>query len=530
MVWKDGIPMQEVKQALISVYDKFGLEEFARGLSELGTKIISTGGTAKFLREKGIPVEEINEVTKFPEILGGRVKTLHPAIHAGILARRDNAADMETLADHQISTIDLVVVNLYPFREAVAKPGVTIEKVLENIDIGGQTLLRAAAKNFRAVGVVVNPDRYGKVLSELRATGSLSERTREELAVEAFAHASAYDLAIHEYLEEVHLHKSEDNSLFPIIFQPIYRKSKDLIYGENPHQRGALYGDIGIKKVPGVAFARQLHGKEISFNNFADLDAGWNLMQEFEEPTVAIIKHQNPCGVACRKDLLEAYRKAYSCDPTSAYGGVIVVNRLLDETTAKEIVTHFFEAIIATGYEAGALETLKGKKNLRILEFSAGEGGGRDTTWQLMQISGGMLVQEKDAILMRWEDMKFVTRKKPSEEELEDLIFALKVAKHVKSNAISLARGKQTVGIGAGQMSRIDSLDLAVRKAGERANGSVLASDGFFPFPDSIHRAAEAGVTAIIQPGGSIRDSEVIKAADEHGIALVVTDIRHFRH
>jgi phosphoribosylaminoimidazolecarboxamide formyltransferase/IMP cyclohydrolase len=522
--------MQEVKQALISVYAKFGLEEFAGGLSELGIKIISTGGTAKFLREKGIPVEEINEVTKFPEMLGGRVKTLHPTIYAGILARRDNAADMETLADHQISTIDLVVVNLYPFLETVAKPGATIEEVLENIDIGGQTLLRAAAKNFRAVGIIVNPDRYEKVLSELRATGGVSERTREELAVEAFAHASAYDLAIHEYLEEIHRHKSEGASPFPLIFQPTYRKSKDLIYGENPHQRGALYGEIGAKKVPGVAFARQLHGKEISFNNLADLDAGWYLLREFEEPTAAIIKHQNPCGVACCKSLLEAFRKAYACDPTSAYGGVITVNRLLDETTAKEIVPVFFEAIIAPGYEDGALETLKGKKNLRIFEFPAGEKGDGDITWQLLQISGGMLVQEKDAILIRKEEMKIVTRKKPTEEELEDLIFALKVVKHVKSNAISLAKGKQTVGIGAGQMSRIGSLDLAVRKAGERANGSVLASDGFFPFPDSIHRATEAGVTAIIQPGGSIRDGEVIKAADEHGIAMVFTGIRHFRH
>jgi len=522
--------MQEVRQALISVYDKIGLEEFARGLSELGIKIISTGGTAKFLRKRGIPVEEISEVTKFPEILGGRVKTLHPAIHAGILARRDNAADMETLAEHRISTIDLVVVNLYPFWEAVAKPGVTLEEALENIDIGGQTLLRAAAKNFRAVGVVVNPDRYENVLSELRATGCLRERTREELALEAFAHASAYDLAIHAYLEEVHRDKSEGASPFPLILQPTYRKSKDLIYGENPHQRGALYDEIGVKRVPGVAFARQLHGKEISFNNLADLDAGWDLLREFEEPTVAIIKHQNPCGVACGKGLPETYRKAYTCDPTSAYGGVIVVNRPLDETTAKEIAPVFFEVIIATGYEAGALETLKGKKNLRILEFPAGEEGGQGTTWQLMQILGGMLVQEKDAILIRREEMKVVTRKKPSEEELEDLIFAWKVAKHVKSNAISLAKGKQTVGIGAGQMSRIDSLDFAVRKAGERANGSVLASDGFFPFPDSIHRAAEAGVTAIIQPGGSIRDGEVIKAADEHGIAMVFACIRHFKH
>lgn len=522
--------MQKVKQALISVYDKTGLEEFARGLSELGIKIISTGGTAKFLKERGIPAKEVSEVTKFPEILGGRVKTLHPAIHAGVLARRDSAADVETLAEHRISPIDLVVVNLYPFRETVAKPGVTLEEALETIDIGGQALLRAAAKNFRAVGVVVNPDRYEKVLSELRATGGLSEQTKEDLALEAFAHISAYDLAIHAYLEEVRRHKAKGASPFPLILQPTYRRSQDLRYGENPHQRGALYREVGTRRTLGVASARQLQGKELSLNNLADLDAGWDLMLEFEEPTAAIIKHQNPCGVACGKDLLDAYRKAYACDPTSAYGGVIAVNRSLDETTAREIAPVFFEATIAPGYEAGALEALKGKKHLRILEFSAGEEGGQGTTWQLMQISGGMLVQEKDAILIHREEMKVVTRKKPSEEGLADLIFAWKVAKHVKSNAIVLAEGKQTVGIGAGQMSRIDSLDVAVRKAGERAKESVLASDGFFPFPDSVHQAAEAGVTAIIQPGGSIRDGEVIKAADEHGIAMVFTGIRHFKH
>jgi phosphoribosylaminoimidazolecarboxamide formyltransferase/IMP cyclohydrolase len=522
--------MQKVRRALISVYDKTGLEEFARGLSELGIKIISTGGTAKFLRGRGIPVEEVSEITKFPEILGGKVKTLHPAIHAGILAQRDRSADMDTLAERQISPIDLVVVNLYPFQETVAKPGVTLEEALESIDIGGQALLRAAAKNFRAVGVVVNPDRYEKVLSELRAKGWLSEQTREELALEAFAHASAYDLAIHTYLEDIHRRKAKDASPFPLILQPTYRRLQDLRYGENPHQKGALYEKVGGRGVLGVAFARQLHGKKLSFNNLADLDAGWDLIEEFEEPTVAIIKHQNPCGIACGESLLEAYRKAHACDPRSAYGGVIAANRSLDEVTAKEITSVFVEAIIAPSYEAGALEVLKKKKHLRILEFLPSEEGGGGTPWQLRQISGGMLIQEKDAILVRKEEMKFVTRKKPSEEELEDLLFAWKVVKHVKSNAIVLAKGKQTVGIGAGQMSRIDSLEIAVKKAGERSKGSVLASDGFFPFPDSIHQAAEAGIVAIIQPGGSIRDEEVIKAANEHGIAMVFTGIRHFRH
>lgn len=521
--------MQKVRQALISVYDKTGLEDFARGLSELGIKIISTGGTAKFLRERGIPTQDVSEITKFPEVLEGRVKTLHPAIHASVLARRDRPTDVGTLAEHQISPIDLVVVNLYPFQETAARPSATLEEALEAIDIGGQALLRAAAKNFRSVGVVVNPDRYEKVLSELRATGWLSEQTREELALEAFAQASAYDTAIHAYLKEVHKRKVKDASPFPLILQPTYRRLRGLRYGENPHQGGALYGEVGARRA-GVAFARQLHGKELSFNNLADLDAGWDLMKEFEEPTAAIIKHQNPCGVACGKDLLEAYRKAYACDPTSAYGGVIAVNRPLDEATAAEIVPVFVEAIIAPSYEAGALEALKKKKHLRILELSLGERGGRDTTWQLRQISGGMLVQEKDAILIRENGLKVATRKKPFEQEMGDLLFAWKVAKHVKSNAVVLAKEKQTVGIGAGQMSRIDSLEIAVKKAGERARGSALASDGFFPFPDSIHRAAEAGVAAIIQPGGSIRDEEVIRAADEHSIAMVFTGIRHFKH
>jgi len=520
--------MRKVEHVLTSVYDKRGLEAFAKGLSELGIGILSSGGTARFLREKGIPVREVSEVTGSPELLGGRVKTLHPALHAAILARRDSPADIETLAEHRIPPIDLVVVNLYPFQEVTARPGTTLEEALENIDIGGHALLRAAVKNFRSVGVVVNPDKYEKVLSEIRETGGLIERTREELALEALAYASAYDFAIRTYLNEV-LRPEKDSSPFPAVLQLTYRRSRDMRYGENPHQRSALYSETA-RGVSGVALAEQLHGGELSFNNLADLDAGWDLVWEFEEPTAAIIKHRSPCGVACGESLLEAYKKAYGCDPTSAYGGVIAVNRPLDGATAGEIASTFNEAVVAPRYEAGALEALKQKKNLRVLVLTPAGESERGTPLQFRQISGGMLVQERDTLLIRGEGLNFVTRKRPSEEELGDLLFAWKVAKHVRSNAMVLAKARQAVGVGAEQTSRVGALEIAVRKAGERSRGSVLASDAFIPFPDSVHLAASAGVTAIIQPGGSIRDKEVIDAADEHGIAMVFTGVRHFKH
>lgn len=522
---KTVVGMRKTKLALISVSDKTGVDKFARGLSKLGIKIISTGGTAKFLRGKGIPTKEVSEVTKFPEMLEGRVKTLHPLIHAAILARRDKPSHMKTLTKHGITPIDLVVVNLYPFAETVARADVTLEEALENIDIGGPTLLRAAAKNYRAVGVVVNPERYGEVLSELKSTGTLSERTRRGLAIEAFAHTAAYEAAICSYLENTRRRAAGETS-FPAVLQLTYQRARKVRYGENPHQRAVLYREARAR---GIASAKQLQGKELSFNNLVDVDAGWSLSKEFKEPTAVIVKHTNPCGVACGENLREAYERAHACDPTSAYGGAIAVNRQLDGETTKKIISTFIEAVIAPSYKASALKALKKKKDLRVLELPLG-GEGVGGQLQFRQISGGMLAQEEDALLLRPEGMKVVTGKKPSEEALEDLVFAWKVVKHVKSNAIVIARDKQAVGIGAGQMSRVDSVEIAIRKAGDRARGAVLASDAFFPFADSIHKAADAGITAIIQPGGSIRDAEVINAANQRGIAMIFTEIRHFRH
>ena len=511
--------MGKITRALISVSDKSGLEGFARGLAELGIEIISTGGTARFLREKGIAVKEVSEVTGFPEMLEGRVKTLHPAIHAAILARRDKSSHMQNLAEHGIAPIDLVVANLYPFAETVARPRITLEEAFEQIDIGGPALLRAAAKNYRDVGVVVNPQRYEGVLMELRETGGLSERTRFELATEALVHTAAYDSAIQSYLAE------RSGETFPGLLRLTYEKVQNVRYGENPHQLAALYREL---RPWGIASAKQLQGKELSFNNLVDLDAALELVREFEEPTAVVVKHTNPCGVACGKDLLEAYKRAHACDPMSAYGGIVAVNRPLDAATAEEITLTFKEALVAPIYEPAALEVLKRKEDLRVLELPFEEGV--EPPLQLKQISGGMLVQEKDVLLLRRGEMKVVTEKKPSSVQLEDLEFAWKVVKHVRSNAIVLAKEKQAVGVGAGQMSRIDSAELAIKKAGERARGAVLASDGFIPFVDTIERAAEAGITAIVEPGGSIRDAEVIEAVNQRGLAMVFTGVRHFRH
>ena len=517
--------MQKIGRALISVFDKTGIEEFARGLLELGVEVISTGGTAKFLREKGIPIKEVSEVTKFPEILEGRVKTLHPAIHAAVLARRDKPSHMKTLAEHGISPIDLLVVNLYPFAETVARHDVKLEDAIENIDIGGPALLRAAAKNYHAVGVVASPNEYGEVLSELKATGGLSHQTRWRLAAEAFALTAAYDMAVQDYLEKTRQREAGRTHPFPPLLQLVHERARDVRYGENPHQLAALYKET---QAWGIASAKQLQGKDLSYNNLVDLDAALGLITEFEEPTAVVIKHANPCGVACAGNLLEAYRRARACDPVSAYGGVIAVNRTLDEAAAKEITSAFIEAVVAPAYDLEALEVLSGKKDLRALELPFT--GGAGARLQLKQISGGILVQEEDALLFRQEGVKVVTHKKPTEGEMEDLTFAWKAVKHVKSNAIVVAKGKQAVGVGAGQMSRVDSVEIAIRKAGDRTRGAVLASDAFFPFADSIHKAADAGITSIIQPGGSVRDAEVIEAANQRGISMVFTGIRHFRH
>ncbi|MEM0358924.1 MAG: bifunctional phosphoribosylaminoimidazolecarboxamide formyltransferase/IMP cyclohydrolase [Candidatus Hadarchaeales archaeon] len=509
----------KVRNALISVWDKRGLEEFAKGLVELGVQLFSSGGTARFLREKGIPVKEVSELTGFPEILDGRVKTLHPFIHAGILAKRNQSSHLNTLKERGIPTIDLVVVNLYPFVETISKAGVELEEVLENIDIGGPALVRAAAKNYRDVIVVVRPERYGEVLEELRSKGDLGEEKRLELAVEAFAHTSYYDSSIFSYLTGLLPQRT-----FPTFLGLGYRKLLDLRYGQNPHQRGAFYAEVPAW---GMATAKLYQGRELSFNNLLDLDSAVEILREFEETTAVVIKHTNPCGVASDPEVWKAYVKARECDPISAYGGVVGINRKVDRKTAEEITSTFIEAVVAPSYEPEALEVMKKKTNMRVLELPSFESKAK---MRFKQISGGLLVEEENSLLLRPEELRVVTERKPTREEMEQLLFAWKVVKHVKSNAIVVARDKQAVGIGAGQTSRVDSTEIALKKAGPRARGAVLASDAFFPFPDSVQKAAEAGITAIIQPGGSIRDKESIDEANKHGMAMVFTGIRHFKH
>ncbi|MEM2865589.1 MAG: bifunctional phosphoribosylaminoimidazolecarboxamide formyltransferase/IMP cyclohydrolase [Candidatus Hadarchaeales archaeon] len=508
-----------VRNALISVWDKRDLEEFARGLTELGVQIFSSGGTARFLRERRIPVKEVSELTGFPEILDGRVKTLHPIIHAGILARRDLPSHLNTLREKGIPAIDLVAVNLYPFVETISKAGVTLEEALENIDIGGPAMVRAAAKNYRDVIVVVRPERYGEVLRELREKGDLSEEKRLELAVEAFAHTSSYDSSVQAYLAGL----THDKGLPPFLGLS-YRKVSDLRYGQNPHQRGALYTETPAW---GIASARLHQGKELSFNNLMDLDAALDLLREFEETTAVVIKHTNPCGLASDPEVRRAYVKARECDPISAFGGVVGINRRVDRGTAEEITSTFIEAVVAPSYEPEALEVMKKKTNMRVLELPSFESRAR---LRFRQISGGLLVEDENSLLLRPQELRVVTERKPTPEEMEQLLFAWKVVKHVKSNAIVVARDKQAVGVGAGQTSRVDSTEIALKKAGPRARGAVLASDAFFPFPDSVQKAAEAGITAIIQPGGSIRDQESVNEANRHGMAMVFTGVRHFKH
>lgn len=507
--------------ALLSVWDKTGLVEFAKGLVELGWKLLSTGGTARVLEGAGLPVTHVQEVTGFPEILDGRVKTLHPGIHAGILARRtpEHLKQLEKLG---IGTIDLVAVNLYPFRETVARPGVTTEEAIENIDIGGPAMVRAAAKNHEYVIVIVNPARYPQILAELKERGDVDLSTRRMLAAEAFAHTAAYDAAIALYWqEEIYGKKS-----FPPFFFLMGEKIQDLRYGENPHQRAAFY------RLPGrgsgtLASSLKLQGKELSYNNLMDLDAAFNLVSEFKEPAVAIIKHTNPCGVAVAETLAEAYSKALEADPVSAFGGIVGCNRPVDKELAREMVKIFLEAVIAPLFTPEALEVFKAKPQIRLVAIGEGQGG---LNWHVRPVSGGFLVQEPDLYDFTEQELKVVTRRKPTEEELKDLVFAWKVVKHVKSNAIVVAKGGVTLGVGAGQMNRVGAARIALEQAREKARGAVLASDAFFPFSDTVEEAAKAGVTAIIQPGGSVRDEESIACADKYGLAMVFTGVRHFRH
>ena len=521
--------MEVIKQALISVSDKTGVLEFAQGLQQLGVNILSTGGTAKLLADNDVPVTEVADYTGFPEMLDGRVKTLQPKVHAGILARRDLPGHVATLEQHNIPTIDLVVVNLYPFAATVAKPGCTLEDAIENIDIGGPTMVRAAAKNHAHVAIVTDPADYPDVLAEMQTNGgAVSDATRFGLAKKAFSHTAAYDGMISNYLTAI---DDEGNKTeFPAQINFSFAKVQDTRYGENPHQSAAFYRDLNV--VPGgIADYTQLQGKELSYNNVGDADAAWECVKTFEQPACVIVKHANPCGVAIADGPLSAYKLAYATDPTSAFGGIIAFNRELDEATAAQIVANqFVEVIIAPAATEAALKVTAAKQNVRVLTVPL---SGAHNQYDMKRVTGGLLVQSPDTLNVQAAQLKVVTKVQPTAEQLQDLLFAWRVAKYVKSNAIVFCKGGQTLGVGAGQMSRVDSTRIAsikAQNAGLSLAGSVIASDAFFPFRDGVDVLAEAGAKAVIQPGGSMRDEEVIAAADEHGLAMVFTGYRHFRH
>lgn len=516
------------RRVLISVSDKTDLVPFAARLVACGFDIISTGGTAKTLRDSGIPVLEVSQVTGFPEIFDGRVKTLHPKIHGGLLARRDDSSHRQQARENQIEMIDLVVVNLYPFRETVERTAVALGEAIENIDIGGPAIIRAAAKNFQFVTVVVDPSDYNWVIAELERENEVKWDQRLHLARKAFAQTADYDAHVASYLFDYAALPQRKPQNLPKLLVLQADKIMDLRYGENPHQRGALYQHKGAERFRSVATAEQLQGKELSFNNYLDLEAAWRLVGEFEEPACAIIKHNNPCGVAEGKDSLHAYRHALETDPVSAFGSVIGFNREIDPPTAEEMSKLFIEAIIAPGYSDGARRRLSEKKNLRLMRIEPSES--RVFPWDVKSIQGGLLVQDWDHFYLTEKDLKVVTKRAPSPQEIRDLLFAWRVCKHVQSNAIVFASGGMTLGIGAGQMSRVDSVRLASQKAVGPLKGAVMASDAFFPFRDGLDEAAKVGIGAAIEPGGSVRDEEVIQAADEHGMALIFTGIRHFRH
>ncbi len=520
----------KIQRAILSVTDKTGLADFARKLSGLGVELISTGGTAKLLRDSGIEVKDISDLTGFPEMLDGRVKTLHPKVHGGILHRREDPAHRAAVAEHGIQPIDMVIVNLYAFEKTAGKQGVHFDELIENIDIGGPSMIRSAAKNFHDVAVVTSPSDYDAIADEMKnSKGELSSETKWRLAQKAFATTAAYDSAIASTLERVsangnfHLQPAET---FPDTLRLSFKKVSDLRYGENPHQKAAMYSD---GSTTGVANARlvpsKAQGKELSYNNIVDLQAAWDLAQEFDQPFCGIIKHTNPAGAATGATLAEAYKRALECDPVSAFGGVIGVNRPVDAAAAEEMAKLFLEVIAAPAFEKAALEKFSAKKNLRLIEIADSP-----QKWVLKNVSGGMLVQDADLHQLRDSDLKVVTKRPPSAEEKRALLFAWKVCKHVKSNAILYARDGQTVGVGAGQMSRVDSCRIGAQKAVLPLKGTVAASDAFFPFPDGVEEIAKVGATAIIQPGGSVRDQEVIQAADRLGLAMIFTAIRHFRH
>ncbi len=520
--------MIKVQRALISVSDKAGILELAKVLNDIKVEILSTGGTAKLFRENGIAVKEVSEHTGFPEMLDGRVKTLHPMIHGGLLAVRDNPEHMEQIKKHGIKLIDMVVVNLYPFEKTVAKKNIELAEAIENIDIGGPSMLRSAAKNYRSVAVICNPNRYKEVITELKNNnGMLSDTLLRDLAVEVFERTSAYDGAIYNFLNSRLKTATAISEVLPKDLNLSFTKVQDLRYGENPHQKAAFYADM--KSGGGLPKAKQLHGKELSFNNILDLNAALEIAGDFDEPAAVVIKHNNPCGVATAKTLEKAFKDAHACDKLSAFGGIIGLNKKVDNATAEAIAkSGFMECIIAPEYEEGALKILKEKsKNIRILELPQ-DGAVEQSDFK--KVKGGLLVQDKDTKKLDIKDLKYVTKKKPSKAELDSLLFAWKVAKHVKSNAIVLAKGTKTVGIGPGQTSRVESVIIATRKAGKLANGSVLASDAFFPKEDAVQQIAKSKIKAIIQPGGSIADEQIIKESDKAKISMVFTGMRHFKH
>ena len=526
--------------ALLSVSDKTGIVEFAQALHALGIKLLSTGGTAKLLAEAGLPVTEVAEVTQFPEMLDGRVKTLHPKVHGGLLARRDVPEHMAALAEHGIDTIDLLVVNLYPFEATVAKPGCTLADAIENIDIGGPAMVRSAAKNWKDVGVVTAADQYDAVLAELKANGKLSDALRFSLSVAAFNRISQYDGAISDYLSSVQLEADQlsesytpARAQFPEQFNAQYVKVQDLRYGENSHQQAAWYRDLA-PAAGSLATGVQLQGKELSYNNIADADAAWECVKSFEAPACVIVKHANPCGVAVGKDAHEAYAKAFQTDPTSAFGGIIAFNRVVDKAAAEAVVKQFVEVLMAPGFTAEALEVFKPKVNVRLMQIALPDNYAQArNALETKRVGSGLLVQSADNHELALADLKVVTVKQPTPEELQDLLFAWKVAKYVKSNAIVFCKNGMTMGVGAGQMSRLDSARIASIKA-QAANlslqNTVVASDAFFPFRDGLDVVVDAGATCVAQPGGSMRDQEVIDAANERGVAMVFTGVRHFRH
>jgi len=521
--------MAMITQALISVSDKSGILEFAQGLHQLGVKILSTGGTAKLLSDNQVPCTEVADYTGFPEMLDGRVKTLQPKVHAGILARRDLPEHIATLEKHDIPTIDLVVVNLYPFSETIAKPDCALENAIENIDIGGPTMVRAAAKNHVHVAIVTDPIDYTNVLTEMQIhSGAVSKATRFNLAKKAFSHTAAYDSAISNYLTTIN--SDGNKSAFPAQINFNFTKFQEMRYGENPHQSAAFYKNL-IPVAGGISNYTQLQGKELSYNNIGDADAAWELVKTFDQPACVIVKHANPCGVAVANTSFNAYKLAYSTDTTSAFGGIIAFNREFDVESANQIVANqFVEVIIAPSASEAALKVTAAKKNVRVLTVSLSNAHNQ---YDFKRVNGGLLVQSPDVLNVQVDQLKVMSKAQPSKEQLQDLLFAWRVAKYVKSNAIVFCKDGQTLGVGAGQMSRVDSTRIAsikAQNAGLSLAGSVVSSDAFFPFRDGIDVLAEAGAKAVIQPGGSMRDEEVIAAADEHGLAMVFTGYRHFRH